>query len=169
MLKVDLGLLARQHRIRIDAELEPGDPVWEGTGLTFEAPVGLTLDVQEAGADIIARGRLRGAARLECRRCTKPVDHELDEELTFVFRAGVEGVEAEAEEVYPLPPRGQELDLELPLREHMLLAVPEFVTCEEACRGFCPRCGTNLNQTSCECVVEEEDPRWAALRRLRSE
>jgi uncharacterized protein len=169
MLKVDLGLLARQHRIRIDAELPADDPLWEGAGLVFAEPVRLALDVQEAGADVVVRGRADGVAGLDCRRCTKPVQHAFDEELTIVFRAGVEGVDAEAEEVYPLPPRGEELDLSVPLLEHLLLAVPQFVICEEACRGLCPRCGTNLNQASCECVVEEEDPRWAALRRLRSD
>lgn len=169
MLKVDLGLLARQHRVRVDTDLEPDDPVWDGTGLAFDGPVRLELEVQEAGTDVVARGHVRGRARLECRRCTKPLTHAFEEELTFFYRAGVAGVDAEAEEVYALPPRGGELDLEVPLREHLLLAVPEYVICEEACRGFCPRCGTNLNQASCECVVEEEDPRWAALRRLRSE
>lgn len=169
MLTVDLGLLARQHRIRIDLALAAGDPVWEGTGFDFDGPVEVGLDVQQAGADVVARGRARAAVRLACRRCMAPVGYELDEELTIVYRPGLSDVEAQAEEVYPLPERGLELDLAAPLREHLQLAVPEFVICDESCRGFCPRCGTNLNQTSCECVVEEEDPRWAALRRLRSE
>lgn len=169
MLKVDLGLLARQHRIRIDLALPADDPVWESTGLDLDGPVEVSLDVQQAGADVVARGRARGAVHLACRRCVTPVEYELDEELTFVYRPGLSEVEAQAEEVYPLPARGSELDLAGPLREHLQLAVPEFVICDETCRGFCPRCGTNLNQASCECVVEEEDPRWAALRRLRSE
>jgi uncharacterized protein len=95
--------------------------------------------------------------------------YEINEELIFVYRAGVAPVEAEAEEVYPLPEKGGTLDLTEAVREHVLLSVPEFVNCDEACRGFCPRCGANLNETTCECRTEEEDPRWAALRRLRSE
>ncbi|CAN5843745.1 DUF177 domain-containing protein [soil metagenome] len=169
MLKVDLGLLARRHRTEIDEEIGPDDPVWDGMGIRFDGPVSMRLDVQQVGADVIGRGRLTGAARLACRRCMQPVRHELAEELTLVFRAGLTAVEAEAEEVYPLAERAKELDLAMPVREHVLLAVPEYVICKETCRGFCPRCGTDLNQTSCECVVEEDDPRWAALRRLRSE
>ncbi|HEX6309155.1 MAG TPA: DUF177 domain-containing protein [Longimicrobiales bacterium] len=169
MLKVDLGLLAQRHRIRIDAHIPPDDPLWRPLPWRFEGPVDLRADVQQAGADVVVRGRLTAPASLSCRRCLEPVAFELDEELTFLYRAGVSGVEAEAEEVYPLPERGHELDLGPAVREHVLLAVPQFVTCDEACRGFCPRCGTNLNEASCDCVVEEEDPRWAALRRLRSE
>jgi uncharacterized protein len=169
MLKVDLGRLAREHRIRVEEELPPDHPLWEGMGIRFDGPVGVELDVQHAAHDVVARGRVRATAELACRYCTTPVRREVDEELTFVFRAGVEPVEAETEEVYPLPEKARELDLEWPLREHMLLAVPEYVSCTDTCRGFCPQCGTNLNQSSCACTVEDEDPRWAALRRLRSE
>jgi uncharacterized protein len=169
MLKVDLGLLAQQHRIRIDGVVPVDDALWESLPWRFSEPVELRLDVQQAGTDVVVRGRVAGTAELFCRRCLKPVTHEIDEELTFVYRAGVAPVEAEAEEVYPLPDKSRELDLTLAVREHVLLAVPEFVNCDEACRGFCPRCGANLNEATCECRTEEEDPRWAALRRLRSE
>jgi uncharacterized protein len=169
MLKVDLGRLAKRQRIRIEVEIPAGDALWSGTGLVFVNGVAVSLDVQLAGADVVALGRIRGAVGLACRRCTTPVTHELDEDLTLVYRAGIGPAEAEAEEVYALPPRGNELDLAPAVLEQLQLAVPEFVCCEEACRGLCPRCGVNLNQASCECVVEEEDPRWAALRRLRSE
>ena len=169
MLKVDLGLLARQHRIRIEAEVPADDPLWETLPWRFAEPVLLRLDVQQAVSDVVVRGRVQGTVDLECRRCLTPLRHELDEDMTFLYRSGVQGVEAEAEEVYPLPPKGGELDLTTAVREHVLLAVPEYVNCDDACRGFCPRCGTNLNETSCACVDEEEDPRWAALRRLRSE
>src|SRR5690606_2911863 len=169
MLKVDLGLLAQQHRIRIDAQVPADDPLWEPFPWRFAGPVDLHLDVQQAGSDVVVRGDVHGQAELSCRRCLAAVQYPVDEEPIFVYRAGVAPAEAEAEEVYPLPERGGELDLTVALREHVLLSVPEFVNCDEECRGFCPRCGTNLNETTCECRTEEEDPRWAALRRLRSE
>jgi uncharacterized protein len=169
MLKVDLGLLAREHRVRVDEEVPADSAVWDGTGLRFAGPVHVELDVQQAAHDVVARGRIAGTVDLSCRRCTTPVRREVDEDVTLVFRPGLSDVEAEAEEVYPLPAKARELDLERPVREHVLLAVPEYVSCAETCRGFCPQCGTNLNESSCACVFEDEDPRWAALRRLRSE
>jgi uncharacterized protein len=169
MLKVDLGRLAREHRIRIDEDVAADDPLWNGLAVTFQGPVTLRLDVQQVVADVVVRGRLEAIAVLACRRCLKPVRRELDEELTFIYRSGLGATEAEAEEAYPLPARGQELDLTRAVREHVVLAVPQYVICAEACRGLCARCGTNLNESSCDCVVEEEDPRWAALKRLRTE
>lgn len=169
MLKVDLGLLAQQHRIRIDAEVPADDELWTTLPWSLAEPVVLHLEVQQAGADVVVRGDVRGQAELTCRRCLDPVLYEVNEELIFVYRAGVAPVEAEAEEVYPLPEKSGVLDLTQAVREHVLLSVPEYVNCDETCRGFCPRCGTNLNETPCECRTEEEDPRWAALRLLRSE
>lgn len=169
MLTFDLGTLAQQHRIRIDTEVPPDDQAWDSLPWRFDGPVSVELDVQQAGADVVARGWLRGVAALSCRRCLEPVSCEVSEELTLVYRAELPEEEAEAAEEYALPPRGQELDLRPALREHVILAVPEFVTCDEACRGFCARCGTNLNQASCDCADEETDPRWAALRRSRLE
>jgi uncharacterized protein len=170
MLKADLGLLAREHRVRIDGDLAPDDEVWGGTGIRFQGPVSLRLELQEVvSGDVVARGWLRGTVELTCRRCMRPVFHELDEELTLVFRPGLTPVEAEEAEIYLLPEKARELDLTAAVREHVMLSVPEYVNCTQTCRGFCPQCGTNLNESSCECTVEDEDPRWAALRRLRSE
>jgi len=168
MLKADLGLLGRERRIRVDEDLPPDHPVWEGTGLELDGPVELRLELQAvAGGDIVARGSVRASVAQSCRRCTQPVQLEVEEEVTFLFRPGLAPVEAEVAEVYTLPERATELDLSVPVREHVVLAVPEYVNCSDACRGFCPQCGTNLNESACECTVQDEDPRWAALRRLR--
>jgi uncharacterized protein len=170
MLKADLGLLGRESRIRIDEDLSPDHPVWEGTGLQFAEPVELRLELQEAaGGDVVARGTIRGGAELSCRRCMRPVRVDLDEDVTFLFRPGLSPVEAEEAEIYTLPEKAREVDLTEPVREHVVLAVPEYVNCSETCRGFCPKCGTNLNESSCDCTVEDKDPRWAALRRLRTD
>lgn len=169
MLKVDLGTLARQHRIRVDVDVAADDPLWESVAWPFDGPVAVRLDVQQAGQDVLVRGTVRATVALSCRRCLDPVRQPVDEDLTLLFKDGMTAEEAEAAEVYALPARGQELDLGPAVREHVLLAVPVFVNCDDACRGFCARCGTNLNEGSCDCVHEEPDPRWAALRRARME
>src|SRR5687768_8776748 len=130
MLKVDLGLLARKHRTRIDLEVPADDPLWDTLPWRFAEPVLLRLDVQQAGQDVVVRGNIEGTVELACRRCLNPVQHEVDEELTFLYRPGLQDVEAEAEEVYALPAKGADLDLTAAVREHVLLAVPQFVICD---------------------------------------
>ena len=40
--------------------------------------------------------------------------------------------------------------------------------CSEDCQGLCPECGTNLNRGTCQCQRNWEDPRFAALKDLRT-
>jgi uncharacterized protein len=164
MLKVDLGQLERKGRIRIDETVPAEDPLLEASGLELAGGLDVGLVVSQAGKDVLVRGRLRGEALLECRRCLKAVRKGFDEEVTLLYRAGVTATEAEAEEVYPLPERAREIDLSPAIREHVILAVPQYPLCSEACRGLCPRCGADLNEGRCGCEAVTMDPRWAALR-----
>lgn len=167
MLKVDLGQLERKRRLAIEEDVPPDDPLWEGSGIQLRGPLSVRLEAQQVGADVLVRGRLSGEVELECRRCLQAVSVKVNEDVSLLFRPGVERVEAEREEVYPLPARTRELDLSEPVREHLLLAVPKFAICDQACRGLCPRCGANRNLEECRCEVLETDERWAALRKLK--
>lgn len=167
MLKVDLGQLQGGARLRIDARVPNGDPLLNGSGLDLEDGVQVALEAQRAGDDIVVRGEIEGANVVACRRCLAPVRAEFRAPVTLVFRPAPGG--GDLDEVYPLPERARELDLGPAIREHVLLAVPEFVQCREDCAGLCPRCGADLNQGPCSCTVEEIDERWAALKRLRPE
>ena len=40
--------------------------------------------------------------------------------------------------------------------------------CRADCKGLCPSCGTNLNRATCDCTRQWEDPRFAALKELRT-
>ncbi|MCM1393263.1 MAG: DUF177 domain-containing protein, partial [Ruminococcus sp.] len=46
--------------------------------------------------------------------------------------------------------------------EDIYLYLPSKFLCKEDCKGICSMCGTNLNETSCECK-KEIDPRLEAL------
>src|SRR5688572_30367280 len=166
MLKVDLAELARKKRYQIDGSLPADHAPVAGAGFHLVTPLEMHLEVQQAQQDVIVLGTVKGEAEVACRRCLAPVRVPIDQDVTLLFRAGVSQVEAEAEEIYPLPERGNTLDLTGPLREHLLLAVPEFLECQEACKGLCPHCGVNLNETTCSCGEARTDDRWAALKQL---
>ena len=166
MLKVDLGQLARRKRLQIDASVPPDDALFHGVAFEMRGPLDLELEAQQAGHDVLVRGRLIGVAELGCRRCLTAVEAPISEEVALLFREGVSEAEAEAEEIYPLPAKANELDLTHALREHLVLAVPEFALCQDACKGLCPSCGTNLNEDTCSCEPERVDYRWATLLKL---
>jgi uncharacterized protein len=167
MLKLDLGRLERKRRLPIEARLGPDDAGLAGAELRLAGPLEVRLEAQLAGHDVVVRGQFSGEVRLACRRCLKEVVLAVAEEVAFVYARGVTGVEAEQQEVYPLPERSAVLDLEPAVREHVLLAVPRLVECSVACRGLCPQCGTNRNEGECACREEETDARWGPLHDLK--
>ena len=166
MLRVDLGRLERTKRLRVDEAVAADDPRLEEIGVRLAAPLDVGLEVTATGADVLVRGRLRGETAGECRRCLRPTRTGIESDVTLLFRAGVAAEEAEAQDVYPLPARERELDLWPALREHVILAQPEYTECRPDCRGLCPRCGADLNEGQCGCGEPEPDERWAVLRKL---
>jgi len=174
MLTLDLARLARENgRIHIRRRLGAEEELFEGVDLPLED--GLTVDLHvsrlESG-EIMVRGRYTGVLARRCRRCLEPVDVPLDEEIALLFapRDELGGEEEERDEVI----RGYnaasgEIDLAEAIREEVILSAPLYVECEENCAGLCPQCGTNLNESSCDCTRSDRDPRWDALRQLQTE
>lgn len=169
------------RRQNIDQELEPGkiDFGRELRQIGTLKVRGRAELVREhhGGREYIADIRLVGklTARFEgtCARCLEPVPAEVDRSFDLIYRPigtdrGKDEVsisEAETEIGYY---EGEELELEDVLREQVLLAVPIKMVCRAECKGLCPECGQNLNEGSCNCRPSHEDPRWNALRNLRS-
>ncbi len=123
--------------------------------------------------DIRLRGKLSAGLELQCARCLEPVPQEVAREFELLYRplgadAGRDELsvtDAEAEIGYY---QGDGILLEDVLREQVLLALPLKVTCREDCRGLCVHCGKNLNEEQCSCTTAVQDPRWTALREIRS-
>ncbi len=123
--------------------------------------------------DIRLRGHLSAGLELQCARCLEPVPQDVKRDFELLYRplgadAGKDELsvtDAEAEIGYY---QGEGLLLEDVLREQVLLALPLKVTCRADCKGLCPQCGKNLNQEQCSCSREVGDPRWDALKEVRS-
>jgi uncharacterized protein len=62
---------------------------------------------------------------------------------------------------------GKVIDLDPIVREQLLLALPSYPVCREACKGLCPACGANLNERDCGCERRAPDPRWAGLEKIK--
>jgi len=123
--------------------------------------------------DIRIQGRLSTSLKVACARCLEAVLFAVDRPFELLYRpqgtdAGREELsvtDTEAEVGYY---QGDGLQLEDVLREQVLLAVPLKLLCREDCKGLCPHCGKSLNQEQCSCSEPLEDPRWAALKEIRS-
>lgn len=166
MLKVSLSALDRGD-VHVRERVPPDDPMWEGAGLTLAAPLDVDLTARSVGEGVFVRGRLRTTVRLACRRCLTSVEQAVDDVVDLFFEPLTPEDEDADGEVYPLPARGDELDLREAVREQLLLRAPEFALCGEACRGLCPQCGADLNTVPCDCVPEPAASPWDALKNVK--
>ena len=166
MLKVSLTALDRGE-VAVREQVAPDDEMWTDAGLTLAEPLDVDLTARSVGEGVYLRGRLRTTVRLACRRCLTSVEREVDDAVDLFFEPLGPDDEGADAEVYPMPERGDELDLREAVREQLLLRAPQFALCDEACRGLCPQCGTDLNQGECECVPETAESPWDALKNVK--
>lgn len=168
MLRVDLGRLAREGSVLVEAKVPADDGLWQDEELQWKGPVEVRLRASYAGTgEVVVRGAVRGELEHVCRRCLRPVAGSFEEDLTLVFVTGAAGEEAAQGDALPYDPRSSALDLSGAVRGEVILAMNRYVVCDPECRGLCPRCGADLNEGPCGCAVEETDPRWEALRALK--
>jgi uncharacterized protein len=114
---------------------------------------------------LYAQGRLEAITHEQCVLCLKDVDQVLTCKIGDLFFYPPENAPEDALTV------GEDVHIDLaPLvRENMLLSKPMRILCRKDCKGLCPNCGQNWNEGPCNCSEENDDPRWAALKKLKKE
>jgi uncharacterized protein len=128
-----------------------------------------------SGDQLRLTGRVAATVQIDCARCLAPVPVNVDESFDLFYIPSVnrlgpaEERELAKDDLLIAFYRDDCLDLDDVVREQIDLALPMARVCSDACRGLCPTCGANLNESKCSCTAEEPDPRWAALEQLRSD
>ena len=167
MLSFDIRSL-ESHAVVVDAELPASDPIWEAGDPKPATAVHVTGRLSVAGPGrYYWHGRIEGRVVLDCSRCLAEARADVSDEAHLIFaEAGDE--ETDDPDVYRLDPKAAEIDLRPAIREEWLLAAPSYALCREACKGLCPRCGKDLNDGPCDCEEQNTDPRWDALKQLKT-
>ncbi len=167
MLSFDIRSLETKA-VRVNGSLQPDDPIWEAGDLRPSEPIQVTGRLSSTGEGrFYFTGRISGAVELPCRLCLEEVDVEVDEDVHLLL-AEIGAEEADDPDVFLYDPNARMLDLRSAVRENWLLSAPGFVQCREDCKGLCATCGTNLNESTCNCTPTKTDSRWDALLKHRS-
>jgi uncharacterized protein len=135
--------------------IDPGRSV---VPLDAEAECDITLRAFDGGID--ADGTVRAPWEGICRRCTIPVTGE----LSIAVRERFGAAPIAEDELYPIV--DDTIDLGPLVRDAIVLDLPMAPLCREDCKGLCPQCGADRNESECSCVAPP-DPRWANLDVLR--
>ena len=136
-------------------------------------PVSLAFDIFKDKTLFRLVGRVQTTLELACGRCLEPFTLRVDQTFDLryqphVLNSGEGERELEEDDLTTAFYEHDEIDLDHLMREQFQLSLPMKPLCSAACGGLCPVCGTNLNREPCTCTREWEDPRFAALRELRT-
>lgn len=168
MLSFDIRLLETKAA-QVDGSLQPDDPIWEEGDMRPSEALRVTGRLSSAGdGRFYFSGRFAGRLDRPCRLCLEEVDVPVEDEVHFLLaETGAE--EADDPDVFLYDPSARLLDLRAAVRETWIITAPAFVQCREDCRGLCATCGTNLNESACDCAPIKADTRWGALLKHQSD
>ncbi len=163
-----------QRKIRFDELFQAGQIDFSGEELEQGSPLhaaGSAELLAHSDGELRIQGRFTVEMTAQCDRCLGRARFPLDQSFDLFYRPMTEIAreeeiaidEGEAEIGFY---EGGGIELEDILREQVLLALPMQRVCSDACKGICPVCGRNRNETACDCRVENSDDRWGALRNL---
>ena len=136
-----------------------------GFEFPFRQPVRLEGEVSDDAGAITLSATVYAHVTTRCARCGKPVEYDKETDVEFLLVKELEGEEEDLrDDVYLVESDVVELD-DILIPE-LILDMEMAVVCDEDCKGLCPKCGKNLNQGECGCVVKEVDPRLAVLQKF---
>ena len=164
-MKLELIDILSGSRAAMDFE---GDTEFErealsGFDITFTGPVHIKGRAENIGGQVEISARVTAKIATNCARCTK----EIFEDVDFCFSERVLSKETEVSE------EDDVILLESSVVDVADLALNNFITvspmkylCKEDCKGLCPHCGADKNQTNCGCEDKITDPRFDVLNNL---
>ncbi len=140
-------------------------------GFEFPEPIEVVVTVNKSGDEIIVQGRASTTVEMECARCLDIFEMEVNPKIQFVIQL-LDASQPEFtgdDDFVILPKSTGEFDISDRVRESIILELPLKPLCYEGCRGLCPMCGVNLNETECDCTPDKTDERWDSLKQLFDE
>jgi len=156
-----------------------------------EAPSHLDLEVEDAqfvgrvtgrlswrwvSDRVVALGRLRATAQMQCVRCLRELRQAVEVEARLVYSdepsPEEKVVDLDVDDEGVTHYQGEWIDAREDVRAFLLLELPDIPLCSETCKGLCPRCGADLNDGPCDCAEAKPDdsPEWKKqLSQIREE
>lgn len=157
----------REYSVHIPVVEDMGIPLLAvRSGETLEIALKLT-SVDEG---IFVSGQVSAQAHGECSRCLDPVEFSINqgfhqlyeyEEKAERIKKNAKPDDDEDEDLLFLS--GDFINLETPLRDAIILALPTNPLCDEECLGLCSRCGEKWADLPRDHRHDESDPRWSSL------
>ncbi|MBV4414904.1 YceD family protein [Clostridium tyrobutyricum] len=128
------------------------------------SPIRLLANLEKTDHMITLKGKVSGVLELTCSRCLKKFAHAINININERF-TDKKIVDCD-EDIFFI--NDGYIDITQIIENNIILALPIKRLCKENCKGLCPECGTNLNDSICNCKENNIDPRWEKLKDMFS-
>jgi uncharacterized protein len=167
----------KEYQLDIDAPFRIGVPL---IGIPEGDLLEIDVRCESVTEGVLVTADIYAVAIGECIRCLDPVELEVDRKIQELYRyeptddrgkksrfKDEELVDLDEEEL--LYVEGEQVNLELPILDAIILSLPINPLCDEDCLGLCPDCGEKWESLPEDHQHEVIDARWAGLSGLTSE
>jgi uncharacterized protein len=175
-MRLDLGKIRTPHEHFEQVIAPEAFAAAPGADVDFRvaSPVTLAFEIYKDKSTFRLVGRTETTLEVPCSRCLEPMQLPVDAAFDLRYQphtanTGEGEREIEEDDLTTAFYENDEIDLEQLMREQFYLALPMKPLCSDGCKGLCPMCGTNLNRGACDCKREWDDPRLAALKKLKTD
>ena len=174
-MKVSVAPVLKQpmgESVAYKVEEDPVDPRGDNAELLDAQITAIDADIRATHTNpgALIEGDARATVAQECARCLKPIDTPVDARFAEQYYATLNVDTGTAMPEVPLDAKtiGSDFRIDLTplIREEVILATPLAPLCRPDCKGLCPVCGLDLNESPHE-HQDDVDQRWAALRDVR--
>jgi len=173
----------REVRLVIDLHEPLG---FEVMAIAQDEPIDIEMKLESVAEGVLVTANVLSEAVGECGRCLDEVVFDIDENFVELFEYAEDPRQArkkekkksqrakDAEEAEKLDDEdelrqmdGDEIDLEGPIRDAIILNLPINPLCSPDCLGLCPDCGEKWEDLPEDHAHEVIDARWAGLAGLK--
>lgn len=166
-MKLDVSDLLEKDLFtkKVDLVLEEDSFYYDREHIGIVKPIKFLGNLKKVEDIVILSGDVNATLKLTCSRCLKKFDYTVNIKVNEKF---TDSEIINKDEDIILINNGY-IDINEVLENNIILTLPIKRLCKQDCKGLCPKCGTNLNDSTCNCIKYEVDPRWAKLKDMFSE
>ena len=146
------------------------------SSLVDVGPIACVGRVEYVSPGFLLSADLSYQQSLECTRCLKPIRESVSSRLEILLMTPEEGRETATEPEIELAPDElnvvsldeNQVETAPLILEQVQLQLPMKPLCRDDCRGLCPRCGADRNETADCCPERGYDSLWSGLEGLKN-
>ncbi|MEK6648006.1 MAG: YceD family protein [Actinomycetota bacterium] len=139
------------------------------------AEIHLEMRLESVTEGVLVSAELSAVADGECMRCLDPIQLQIDRRIQELYRYAPEKPHTKTERKRArqvaddldddddLMMDGDFINLEVPIRDALVLDLPINPLCAQDCAGLCPGCGVKWASLDAAHTHEVIDARWAGL------